>query len=244
MTDYNQEYFYLRGGGKVTPNGAEYPSLKYSNKYEPHSSMELLSEEVLDETKRILSIWFIEPMPPIEFADFHNLEATNLVVSEQIKNVLESFNLKDVQLIPAVILDKKEKQHDGFYIIKVNNLLKVMDKENSSWEEYEKKLGKGSIGELVLDNEVMDKIPLEERFVFAAWEDNGKVLFHHFVIEKMLELNPKGLNITGLIDWWDSNISVLDEYGERLKKICEDNIAKYPKTLDGEIDYSKIFDDD
>ncbi len=195
MTDYNQEYFFLD-----STEDNKYPSMMYS-KYEPHTSMELLRDKVLDETPRILSFGYPRPNRPL-LGDYHFLEEHAPVLSERMVQVLNSFNLKNVQFVPAIILDKKEERHEGYYIIRVHNQIQCMDKEKSSWEPSERKPGKAfCINKLVLDNEELEKIPLENRLVFAAWEKKLKVCYHYSVVEKLLELEPKGMTIYRLSKW-------------------------------------------
>ena len=91
-----------------------------------------------------------------------------------------------------------------------------MDKENSDWEPNEWKPGKASnVEKLVLDNEVLDKIPLEERLVFAVWEAHLHVLYHYSVVEKMLEIDPTGMTIYRLSKW-DSSAPFKSEYISKL----------------------------
>ncbi len=195
MTNYNEEYFFLR-----YTELNKYPSLMYS-KYEPHTEMELLREKVLDESPRILSFGYPRPRKP-QLGDFHALYEHAPVISERMVQVLKSFNLKNMQFVPAIILDKKEERHEGYYIIRVHNLIQAMDKEKSAWEPSERKPGKAfRINKLVLDNEALNKIPLEERLVFAIWENDLKVCYHYSVVEKLLELEPKGMTIYRLSKW-------------------------------------------
>ena len=164
--------------------------------------MELLREGEILEGTRILS--FCKPLPEdLQFGDYHSLSEHAPAISERMKDVLESFNLKDVQFVPAVILDEDEEEHEGYYIIRVHNLIKCMDKKLSTWEEDEDtEPGKvDRINKLVLDNEVLDKIPLEDRLVFAAWENDLKVCYHYSVVEKLLALEPKGMTIYRLSKW-------------------------------------------
>ncbi|MFV0538270.1 MAG: imm11 family protein [Dysgonomonas sp.] len=209
MNDYNQKYFFL--------DYAEvgiYPSVQYSI-YEPHSSMELLREKVLDETTRSLS-FTKHSSKDGKLGDYHFLDEHAPAISERMKNILESFNLNDVQFIPAVILDHDENKYEGYYIIRVHNLIKCMDKDKSVWTPSQKKPGKArSIDKLVLDNEVLDKIPLEDRLVFAIWENSLKVCYHYSVVEKLLELEPKGMSVYQLAKW-DPSAPFKGEYLARM----------------------------
>lgn len=210
MKNYNEEYFYLRKTG-----GDKYPSLQYAAG-NVCSSMELFDDIALD-TQEIRYLSFRKPMPRSpKLADFHLLKENAPAISECLKKVLESLNLKGIQFLPAVIRDKSGKEHSGYYIIHIVNLIKCMDKENSIYEPCRDLPGQVTdLDKLVLDNEVLDKIPLEERLVFALWENSLKVCYHYSVVEKLLEINPKGMTIYRLSKW-DSSTPFKEEYMSKL----------------------------
>ena len=209
MKNYNEEYFYLK------EEGSNFPMVQYAAE-NVCSRMELFDDIVLD-TNEIRYLSFRKPIPGNpKLADFHRIQQNSPAISERLKNVLESLNLKDVQFLPAVIRDKNGTEHSGYYIIHVVNLIKCMDKENSDWEPNEWKPGQAAdIEKLVLDNEVLDKIPLEERLVFAVWENSMEVLYHYSVVEKMLEIDPTGMTIYRLSKW-DSSAPFKSEYISKL----------------------------
>lgn len=87
-----------------------------------------------------------------------------------------------------------------------------MDKDRSEWTPSRRKPGKASeVKKLILDNNVLDKVPLEERLVFALWENSLNVLFHQSVVEKILEIGPTGLTIYRLSKW-DSKLPFIESY--------------------------------
>jgi hypothetical protein len=214
MTDYNEEYFYLH-----EDELDKYPCFDYASR-NGFTSMELFDEFVLDTTRaRCLCFGYPIPRNP-KLADFHFLKESAPVISERLKNVLESLNLKDMQFLPAIIRDKSGEEHSGYYIIHVVNLIKCMDKEKSVWEPNVYQPGEAfSVDKLVLDNEVLDKIPLEERLVFAVWENSLKVLYHYSVVEKLLEIDPKGMTIYRLSKY-DSSLPFKAEY---ISKLLDNN---------------------
>ena len=128
------------------------------------------------------------------------------------KNVLEGLHLKGVQFLPAIVQDKEGEEHEGYFIIHVTNLIECMDKEKSEWKPNKYKPGKASdLDKLVLNNDALDKIPLESRLVFAVWEKSLHVLYHQSVVEKILEIAPTGLTIYRLSKW-DSKLPFIEEY--------------------------------
>lgn len=208
MNDYNEEYFYLKEAG------INYPMLEYDS--DGGDSMEIFDETVLDLSEPRI-VCFARPIPRTpQLADYHFLSDHAPVISERIKNVLETFPLKNIQFLPTIIRDREGREHTGFYIIHAINLLACMDKEKSEWKPSKYEEGwADKIDKLVLDNTLLDKIPLEERLVFAAKENNLHVLYHRSVINKILDIEPTGLTIYRLSKW-DSSIPFMEEYMERL----------------------------
>lgn len=207
--DYNEEYFYL------IESGTRYPSLDYDDDNDNYD-VELYEEAPLDTTETRI-VCFGDPVPrkPL-LADHHYLIEGAPVISDRLKNVLESLNLKNMQFIPAIIRDDKEDEHEGFFIIHVYNMIRCMDKEQSKWRPSPWNSENAiNIDKLVLDNEALDKIPLEDRLVFALDELGTFVLYHQSIIEKILEIEPTGLTIYRLSKY-DPSAPFKEEYFSKL----------------------------
>ena len=204
MKDYNEEYFYVKKSG-----GEIYPSLSYAADGGDYTEVD--KAKPLDTTQKRI-VCYASPVPPKpELADHHRLTQHAPVISERLKDVLESLNLKEVQFLPAIILDNRHNEHEGFYIVHVYNEIKCLDRENSEWEEGFFDEERADVEKLVLDNEVLDQIPLEERLVFALWEQSTHVLYHQSVVEKILEIAPTGLTIYRLSKY-DSSLPFIESY--------------------------------
>ncbi len=212
--DYNEEYFYIK------PTDLEvYPMLEYARG--GGDSMEIFDDIALDTTKT-RALCFSKPIPKDpQLGDHHFLTANAPVISERLKNTLEGLNLKETQFLPTVVQNKEGEEHIGYYIIHVINLIECMDKDKSEWTPSRRKPGKASdVNKLVLDNEALGKIALEERLVFALWENSLNVLYHQSVVEKILEIAPTGLTIYRLSKW-DSKTPFVEEYVDNLQKRME-----------------------
>ena len=68
----------------------------------------------------------------------------------------------------------------------------------------------------MFNNELIDKIPLEQRLVFAAKERRTHILFHQSVVEKILEIEPKGLTVYRLSKY-DPDQPFIEEYMAKKK---------------------------
>lgn len=201
MKNYNDEYFYLRRIGE------RYPLIDYIG-----YDTELYKRMALDITEKRM-VRFGDPVPhkPL-LGDLHSLKVHAPVISERLKNVLEGLNLRDMQFLPAIIRDNRDDEHEGFFIIHIYNLVRCMDKEKSKWRPSPWNEGDAiGVDKLVLDNEVLDAIPLEERLVFRLGELDTHALYHQSVIEKILEIEPKGLTVYRL-SGYDSSLPFKQEY--------------------------------
>jgi hypothetical protein len=203
--DYNEEYFYL------IRSGNRFPTLEYDDNYDGDDT-EIFDETPLDTTEtRIVCFSALIPHNP-SLADYHFLGKNAPVISERLKNVLESMKLKDMQFLPAVILDNKDNEHEGFFIVHAYNMIRCMDKENSEWRPSPWNSENAiNIEKLVLDNGELGKIPLKKRLVFALGELRTHVLYHRSVVEKILEIEPTGLTVSRLSKY-DSSLPFKEEY--------------------------------
>ena len=95
MKDYNQEYFFLRRKGN------NIPSIDFVNW--PDGDIKFLKSSYTDD--KVIPFKFREPIPKDpQFADLHAC-SYKMIISERIKEQLETLNLRDIQL--SVIRLKK-----------------------------------------------------------------------------------------------------------------------------------------
>ncbi|NMO17707.1 hypothetical protein HPC49_30785 [Pyxidicoccus fallax] len=139
------------------------------------------------------------PRTPV-MVDYHSLPEP--VVSERIKNSLALLDLFGLQLVPA---DVKVKQDDvrRYWLLHVFNWIACINLQHSACTFYPDGDVLG-IDRLVLDEEVLQDIPLERRRVFVLEESPSVYLFHHSVVEHILALQPEGLRFIRVDQWNDS----------------------------------------
>lgn len=139
------------------------------------------------------------PRAPV-MVDYHSLPTP--VVSERIKDVLEPLDLFGLQLVPA---DVKVKPDDvrRYWLLHVFNRIGCIDRQRSVCKFYSE--GDAlSINKLVLDEEVLQEIPLERRNVFRLAEATSTHIFHESVVERVLALQPEGVRFIRVDQWSDS----------------------------------------
>jgi len=192
MTNYAEEYFYM------IPYGSSYPLLDFVDAMT--DSFLLFKEDALDE-KHLFSFCFGDPVPHNpKMGDVH-CNAQHLVISDRIKNSLESMQLKDAQCLPATIEDtKNNKILSGYWALHIHNLIHCMDRQESDFQVNKKGIVKW-VDKLVIDNNALGEVSLEKRLVFALGEDSLQQCFHKSVVEKILAINPEGVRFAPVVNW-------------------------------------------
>ncbi|QSQ22168.1 hypothetical protein JY651_44755 [Pyxidicoccus parkwayensis] len=142
------------------------------------------------------------PRNPV-MADHHSLPQP--VFSSRIVEVLEPLDLYGVQLVPA---DVKVNEGDvrRFWVLHVYNEVPCVDRQRSVLsidDDDGRVLG---IDALVLDERVLERIPLEQRLLFVLEESISTYVFHRAVVDRVMSLTPapQGLCFIPVLDWNDS----------------------------------------
>lgn len=154
----------------------------------------------------------VNPSPPVQLrlgtpvprnpvmVDYHSLPEP--VVSERLKDTLESLDLFGLQPVPA---DVKVTPEDvrRYWLLHVFNRIACIDRQHSKISLSPRGTVLG-IDKLVLDEAVLRDIPLERRRVFVLAESPSTHLFHQSVAEQVLALQPEGLRFLRVDQWNDS----------------------------------------
>ena len=119
-----------------------------------------------------------------KLADTH----PGILVSDAIAEKLQG--LKNVQLIPATIKDKKEVVHEGYNFVNNYNTLDVCDMDASK-HNYDDFIEAISMFEKIVLKDDLGKIPLEERLMFKVKYADGDHFIHQSIMEKIQETNPQ-----------------------------------------------------
>ena len=127
------------------------------------------------------------PIPKTpEIVDYHcSPSAFSLRVIEQVTQM----GIEGTQWFPAYI------HHDGvshydYVIMHTYHEIECMDKEKSSFKQWDEDTFE--VKKLVLNETVLDAIPLEERLTFLLEESTSMHLFHKSIVDEIMKHNPKG----------------------------------------------------
>ena len=189
------EYYLIGGDGDAsTPLLApdEYQSLRILHKEIPYEGLEPIR------------LRFNNPIPRNPtMRDYHSLPYS--VVSKKVRDILETMNIFGVQFIPAVIRNELNGDvYEGYYIIHVFNQIECLDREKAKYTTSDlMKYGISEINKLVLDQKVLEKIPLEKRLVFYLKESISKRIYHKSIVDAVMAIEPDGLKFGKIEDWYE-----------------------------------------
>lgn len=190
----NFEYYIInRKGDQAYPLIDEDPDCEITQFY-LYRNYKKKIEDIQDVAKFI----YAPPIPlnPV-IGDYFSQPSS--IVSEKIKNVLEAMDIDGIQMIPAEITTNKGDIIENYYYVHIYRWIKAIDVDNSDVQKLRD--GTYIIEQFVLDNEILKEIPLNERLVFILEEDSGKMIYHKSVVDKILSVNPKGIQFTKVEDW-------------------------------------------
>ncbi|GHV57914.1 hypothetical protein FACS1894182_08100 [Bacteroidia bacterium] len=124
------------------------------------------------------------------------------VFSKKVKDALgKHMPIKYLQLVPAIIEHGKYKYTD-FYIPNIFQSILTFDEKLSEYEEIDEDFGSWMNTEkIVLNKEILSKIPLEDRLVYTAKEDSQFRLYHQSIIDIIKSVNPVGMRFVPVEEW-------------------------------------------
>lgn len=123
-------------------------------------------------------------------------------VTKRIAEVMKAMNMRHVQFIPIELTDNKGNTIDDYVAISVKaNNIKALDMEEFDYEINEDDEDDLWISKIVLDKEVLSKIPLNERLGFCLREAPGYRLYHKSVIDVIQSFDPTGVYYVNIEDY-------------------------------------------
>jgi len=142
------------------------------------------------------------PRAPV-MVDHHSLPQP--VFSARIVEALEPLGLYGVQFVPADVTVKQGAVL-RYWVLHVFNEFQCLDRQRSIYEFFPGHEVALSLDKLVLDERVLQEVPLERRLLFVLAESTATYVFHRSVVERVLALTPppEGLRFIRVDRWNDS----------------------------------------
>ena len=76
-----------------------------------------------------------------------------------------------------------------------------MDREKSTFDWDDDLSLANPIEKLVLNEELLNSIPLEERLIFRLEENKVFEIYHKSIVDTIMATNPEGIMFTSVADW-------------------------------------------
>ena len=190
---YDDEYYLL-----MRENNSNYPLIKIDEaRYSSWRDSGVFENPfALYNDGYLYPLTAANPIPKTpEIVDYHcSPSAFSLRVIEQVTQM----GIEGTQWFPAYI------HHDGvshydYVIMHTYHEIECMDKEKSSFKQWDEDTFE--VKKLVLNETVLDAIPLEERLTFLLEESTSMHLFHKSIVDEIMKHNPKGCVFIKSKDW-------------------------------------------
>jgi hypothetical protein len=193
----------------MAENEFEYFLMDKDNGY---CTYRLLNDDARD-SKGTSFVYYLEPAPkgkvgnlvfepktskkPAKMPDGFDFEC-RIVFSKKIYDVLKDVSIKDFQLVPAIIRNNKGEEFPDYWIANIYREFAFLDKEKSEASDMEDDDDWGFIEKMVINKELMSRVPLAERLVYVSKESSGYVLWHKSIVDLIMSINPAGLYTTAI----------------------------------------------
>jgi len=138
-----------------------------------------------------------------EYADCYmamSLSGSSFVVSPKLYPILYSLNIEGIQFIPVTLMEDNEVKYTGFIYIHTYNFLPVLSVKKSRYQEHNGIKNRNNLLEIKFNNKKLCKINLENRLIFRLPLDRGYFIFHVSVAEKIMSVNPIGIQLIKISD--------------------------------------------
>lgn len=122
-------------------------------------------------------------------------DGANMIVKGHIRDFLKEFETPGMQLYPAIYIDDNENWHDDYWLLNFYDSLDCWDRNNSIYEpEPPDSPIDPDIRKFSLDNQVLDKIPKEQRLVFRMGGSSEAFIFmHQDIVDFLRKINSSGV---------------------------------------------------
>ncbi|GHV96546.1 hypothetical protein AGMMS50293_28660 [Spirochaetia bacterium] len=196
METNNFSYYFI-----LEHNAANTPLLENDNRKDSGGLMFLYQSEKVPENHVSQLCFYKSIKNPNMNTDCLTVDCFN-VFSKKVKDALEKhMPIKYLQLVPAIIEHGKYKYTD-FYIPNIFKSILTFDEKLSEYEEIDEDFGSWMNTEkIVLNKEILSKIPLEDRLVYTAKEDSQFRLYHQSIIDIIKSVNPIGMIFVPVEEW-------------------------------------------
>lgn len=144
---------------------------------------------------------FGDPIPEnFEWADYH--VAPQPVFSTRLASVVQPLDLLGIQFVPAKVSGSNGPFaviHD-YWFVHIFNRIACLDKNQSEFDSYDDG-NIFSIDELVLDEDVLNKIDEKDRLLFELAEKTSVLIIHKSLKDIIESIHSTGIRFFPVSQW-------------------------------------------
>ena len=130
--------------------------------------------------------------------------ASDVLIEDEIYQTLKAHNILDVSYYPAEYVDDSGNLHENFWFMKV---LKTRDcwcrKQSDYMDSSPSSTGKYYIEKIVLDENVLNQVPVEQRLIFKLGGSMiAYTLIHKSLVDVFLNAGVNPESFIPIKDYW------------------------------------------
>jgi len=119
--------------------------------------------------------------------------------SKRAKEIIEEYVPYGIQFFP-VIIKHRDQEYSDYFILNCHNIIKTMHRDRSEFTMSRSGLSY-FIDSLSLDEDVLDKIPGDQRMIFVLDEHVSMILYHEKLVKALEDANVTGVGFVKVNDW-------------------------------------------
>ncbi len=125
-----------------------------------------------------------------------------VVINTELKELVEPFDIENVQLYPSIIIDDKEEFYEGYWLINVYRNLDCLDFNSCIIEDYDPQDDFHDILKYSFSEKKLDLIPEEKRLILEPEKsDMAYTFFHQKIVDIFLDSGVTNLRFFKVSDW-------------------------------------------
>ncbi|MGF1687420.1 hypothetical protein L4C36_12095 [Photobacterium japonica] len=131
-----------------------------------------------------------------------HISIQRLVVNNDIYLDLVDYDINNFQLYPAVIIDRNQQYHEGYWFFNTYASLPAIDYVMSDIIDYDPSSKRHFFNRMSLSDEILDAIPEEERLIFPiAGSDMGYIAYHQKIVDIFDKHDVGTIRFMKISDW-------------------------------------------
>jgi hypothetical protein len=113
-----------------------------------------------------------------------HMNMSMVIVNDKIRSLLKGFNIDGFQLYPSVLIDDKDKYHEGYWHFNIFSKKAYVDFEKCEIRDYEEDNTRHQVKKYSLSDKELNRVPEERRLIFKPVNtDLGYTFVHQKIVD-------------------------------------------------------------